>query len=140
MSFSGSAPTDTVSAAASKRTKVRRRCLLAAKISFDKGLTQCECEIRNISESGARLKIGTAVSLPRFFHLFIFAQQRRLHAELKWRSESEAGIQFCDEAADGASSDYRDEDAASLRRRIRELEAEVGRLHSRIAQLTESSI
>jgi hypothetical protein len=128
--------------AASNRAEVRKRCFMAATISFNKGLTTCECVIRNISEGGARIDVDSALSLPTFFHLYIPIQQRRLYAELKWRSESEAGIQFCNE---GSSSEPvlfgsgADENAA-LKRRVRDLEAEVVRLQNRILQLTDGAV
>lgn len=115
---------------------------MAGTISFNKGLTTCECVIRNISEGGARLDVSSAVSLPTFFHLFIPMQQKQLYAELKWRSESEAGIQFCDEArATGVVLKRSDEESnAAWRRRVRELEEEVVRLQNRILQLTDGGI
>ena len=115
---------------------------MAGTISFNKGLTTCECVIRNISEGGARLDVGSAVSLPSFFHLYIPMQQKQLYAELKWQSENEAGIQFCDqERAAGAMLERPDQGpSAAWRRRVRELEEEVVRLQNRILQLTDGGI
>ena len=142
MAFSASLTSETGPAqTASNRAEVRKRCFMAATISFNKGLTSCECVIRNLSESGARLDVASPVSLPTFFHLYIPAQQKQLFVELKWRSESEVGIEFCDEGLGATTAlEHRDQSSASLRHRIRELEAEVGRLQNRIIQLTEGAI
>jgi hypothetical protein len=121
---------------ASKRAELRKRCFMGATISYNKGLTTCECVIRNISESGARLDLPSRVPLPEFFHLYIPAQGKRLYVELKWRSENEAGIQFRDEGLT-PTADQTVQDDAALKRRIRELEAEVVRLQGRTMQLTE---
>ena len=121
----------------SKRAELRKRCFLAATISFNRGLSTCECMIRNLSEGGARLDVNSAVSLPAFFHLYIPVQDKRLYAELKWRSENEAGIQFCDEEPAREAANHTVQADAALKLRIRELEAEVVRLQNRISQLTE---
>ena len=131
----GSAP------AASNRAEVRKRCFMTATISFNKGLTTCACVIRNLSESGARLDVASPLALPTFFHLYIPAQQKQRYAELKWRSDSEAGIEFRDEGlAAEAAPKHQDQSGVSLSRRIRELEAEIVRLQNRITQLTEGAI
>ena len=125
----------------SNRAEVRKRSFIAGTITFNKGLTTCVCIIRNLSEGGARLEINSAVSLPTFFYLYIPSQQKQLYVEMKWRSETEAGIGFCDEElAAEAAPEHRDQSGESLRRRIRELEAEVARLQNRIIQLTEGAI
>ncbi|GJD96775.1 hypothetical protein OCOJLMKI_4000 [Methylobacterium iners] len=112
---------------------------MAATITFNKGLTSQECVIRNTSEGGARIDIDRAVALPTHFELYIPIQQKRLQAELRWRSENEAGIQFRreDKASEAESTQ---EESAALRRRIKELEAEVLRLQNRILQLTDGAI
>ena len=126
---------------AANRAEVRKRCFMAATISFNKGLTACPCVIRNLSRSGARIDVNSAVSLPTFFHLYIPSQQKQLYAELKWRSDSEAGIEFCDEGlAAEDTSKHEVQSGDSLKRRVRELEAEVLRLQNRITQLTEGTI
>ena len=137
MSSSSSTPEAGQTQIIAKRAEVRKRCFLAATISFNRGLTTCECMIRNLSEGGARLDVNSDVSLPTFFHLSIPVQDKRLYAELKWRSENEAGIQFCDEEPVSAASKQTVEVDAALKLRIRELEAEVLQLRNRITQLTE---
>jgi DNA mismatch repair protein MutH len=123
----------------SNRAEVRKRCFMAATITFNKGLTTWECVVRNISEGGARIDIDRAVALPTHFELYIPIQQKRLQAELKWRSENEAGIQFRREEEE-AEAESNQEESAALRRRIKELEAEVLRLQNRILQLTDGAI
>ena len=73
-----------------------------------------------------------------YFELYIPLQQQRFKAELKWRSETEAGVRFIQEDGEEAAKGGPDLKAtAALQLRIRELEAEVIRLQNRIMQLTE---
>lgn len=117
---------------------MRKRCFMAATISFNNGATTCDCVVRNLSENGARIDLGVFASVPMYFELHIPLRQQRFKAELKWRSETEAGVQFLQEdGVEAVTGGSEQKATAALQLRIRELEAEVVRLQNRFMQLTE---
>jgi hypothetical protein len=91
-----------------------------------------ECLVRDISESGARLSVSPAVSLPQTVELCIPQRRIRREARVVWRSESEVGVAFADLLACETAPD----NEATLRRRIRELEREVAQLRTRVLELS----
>src|SRR4051794_13412613 len=116
-----------------QRAAPRMRTLIAAKISFNNGQSTLDCLIRNLSDTGAKLIVSAAVTLPECFDLIIPQKSLTRCVRIAWRRGEEIGVRF--EA--GHPSESSDPDASALKRRIRELEAEVARLQSRILQLTE---
>ena len=115
------------------RVAPRLKTLLAARINFNNGQSALDCLIRNLSDTGAKLIVSAAVTLPECFDLIIAQKSVTRRARIAWRRGEEIGVRF--EA--GYPSESSDPDASALKRRMRELEAEVARLQSRILQLTE---
>ena len=116
------------------RVAPRLKTLLAARINFNNGQSTLDCLIRNLSDTGAKLIVSAAIALPDRFDLFIPQKSVTRRGRIVWRRGEEMGVRFDEDAP---RSESRDPDASSLTRRMRELEAEVARLQSRILQLTE---
>ena len=114
------------------RAKPRLKSLIAATIVYNNGQCTLDCVIRNISETGAKLSVPASVALPDRFDLTV--PQRSATYRAQYARRGEIGVLF-----DGVSavSDAGRQTEAATKQRIRELEAEVTRLKSRIAQLTE---
>ena len=119
--------------ASDQRAAPRMRTLIAAKIGFNNGQSALDCLIRNLSDTGAKLIVSAAVTLPECFDLIVPRKSLTRRVRIAWRRGEEIGVRF----EDASPSDRCDPDASSLTRRIRELEAEVARLQSRVLQLTE---
>src|SRR4051795_11394150 len=117
-----------------QRVAPRMRTLIAAKISFNNGQSTLDCLIRNLSDTGAKLIVSAAVTLLECFDLLIPQKSVTRRARIVWRRGEAMGVRFDEDAPRSESSDP---DVSSLKRRMRELEAEVARLQSRIRQLTE---
>jgi hypothetical protein len=115
------------------RRSPRLRALLGATITFNNGSSTVDCLIRDISESGARLAVPEAVTLPAAFELFIPRKNKKRPVEMLWRRADVVGVSFADQP--GAKRPGTGE--AALKRELRESEAELARLRNRIAQLTE---
>ena len=109
------------------RKRDRVRTILGAHVIFNNKNSTVDCQIRNISSSGARLSISDAVSLPEEFDLDVPQKGRVYRARLCWRDATGAGIAFLPDAGAAAPTDS----AASLR----ELEAENARLKLQILEL-----
>ena len=119
--------------ASDPRVAPRLKTLLAARINFNNGQSALHCLIRNLSDTGAKLIVSAAVTLPECFDLIIPQKSVTRRARIAWRRGEEIGVRF----EDASPSDRCDPDASALKRRIRELEAEVARLQSRVLQLTD---
>src|SRR3954451_11179854 len=119
--------------ASDRRVALRMRTLIAARIVFNNGQSTLDCVIRNLSDKGAKLTVSAAVTLPECFDLIISQKSVTRRGRIAWRRGEEVGVRF----QDASPSECSGPDVSALRQRIRELEAEVTRLQSRILQLTE---
>jgi hypothetical protein len=120
--------------AAERRDEVRLKSLIAATIVYNNGQSTLNCVIRNFSETGAMLSVPAGIALPDRFDLIVPQKNQTYRAIMEWQRGDEVGVSL-----DGASAgdDAGGSPEAALKKRVRELEAEVTRLKSRIAQLTE---
>ena len=120
---------------AEQRQAPRLRSLIGARIVFNNGRATVECLIRDVSETGAKLIVPELIPVPDRFELTIPQKGITRRVRVAWRRATEIGVRFEDEQAPEQASAPQGE--AALKRRIRALEAEVARLQSRIALLTE---
>jgi PilZ domain-containing protein len=74
------------------RTAPRRRFLKAGRITF--GGATFDCTIRNFSENGAALEVGSPVGIPERFTLVIAADNLHLPCRVIWRKETRIGVHF----------------------------------------------
>ena len=125
---------DAQTTAAERRDGVRPRSLIAATIVYNNGQSTLNCVIRNFSETGAKLSVPAGIALPDRFDLIVPQKNKTYRAIMEWQRGDEVGVSL-----DGASAgdDAGGSPEAALKKRVRELEAEVTRLKSRILQLTE---
>lgn len=80
------------------RTSPRRRVLRRARIVLRNGHSAVDCVVLDVSDGGARLKLGHWLAVPRVFELRIeFGPSQR--AELCYRGIDCAGVRFVPEAA-----------------------------------------
>jgi PilZ domain-containing protein len=75
-----------------KRTQLRKRVLLAAKISFN--MTVADCSVRDLSEAGARLHAPSVLGLPDEVHLLIMREGLVIHARRVWAQFPAFGLKF----------------------------------------------
>jgi hypothetical protein len=81
-------------AQAENRSSRRLRQLKAGIIVFNERRSTLACTIRDISDSGARLRLGSVVTLPEDFEL-IFVNDRKIVPVRKcWHTHPECGIVF----------------------------------------------
>jgi hypothetical protein len=88
------------------------------------------CLVRDISDSGARLKFGGPVTAPDTLELHIPVKNQTLRCKVKWREVDEIGISFVSEAA-AAAQPGNDE----LTARVERLEGEIAALKQIIKKL-----
>jgi hypothetical protein len=71
------------------RASRRRRVLKSGKIIYGNGSIVIDCTIRNITDTGAQLKVPTSIGIPDQFE---FSKRRPIVA--KWRKGDLIGILF----------------------------------------------
>ena len=80
-------------AAGEHRREHRRRTLKQAQVVLSDS-TAIDCKLRDISEDGARLVFGGAVSLPQEFRLYNVSDKLIAPVRLEWQRGLEAGVTF----------------------------------------------
>ena len=71
----------------------RKRVLLAGKIICGRTST-FDCTVRNVSQLGACLGVGSSVGIPETFDLVIGQDHTPRPSRVIWRKERELGIAF----------------------------------------------
>ncbi len=76
------------------RGSTRRRALKSAIISYNGGYATLSCTLRDISSTGARLRIEGSMSAPDTFELIIPIDGLEASCEAVWRKDQEVGVRF----------------------------------------------
>jgi len=111
-----------------ERKRERVRAILGAHIVFNNRNSTIDCQIRNISRTGAKLSLSNSVTLPEEFDIEVPQKGKTYRARLCWRDAASAGIEFILDATEAAEA----EDRAAL---IAKLEAENLALKLRVQEL-----
>ena len=77
-----------------RRTHPRRRTLKGGKIIFGNRRSVFDCMVRNLSETGALLKLPNTIDIPDQFELQIVNEDIQVNAVVRWRTATELGVQF----------------------------------------------
>jgi PilZ domain len=77
-----------------RRSHIRRRTFKGGKLIFNKGLSVLDCIIRDMSEHGARVELGTTIGVPDTFELIIAPDRVKRSCKIAWRSKRHIGISF----------------------------------------------
>jgi hypothetical protein len=75
------------------RREYRRRTLKRGRIVLSES-TVIDCELRDISDDGARLVFGGPISLPEEFRLYNVSDALIAPVKLEWQRGLEAGVTF----------------------------------------------
>lgn len=75
------------------RTAPRRRVLKGGRIVINDGFSTFQCTVRNLSDTGARLKVVSIVGIPDTFQL-VMDDGRKFACRAVWKTEFEIGVQF----------------------------------------------
>ena len=80
-----------------RRRFPRTKCFKGARIVAS-GRDLVTCIVRNVSAEGARLQLAGIVALPDEFDLCFDSGRRVRQCRVMWRTESDAGIWFAQQA------------------------------------------
>jgi len=79
------------------RVAQRHRVLKAGKIVLDDwGLI--DCQIRDVSETGAKIRVENTASVPQKFRLLIIADNTIRPVQVAWKLQNTFGVAFLSEA------------------------------------------
>lgn len=84
-------------ASAEHRVAPRHRVLKSAKIVFD-DWTAMDCAIRDISDTGAKIRVEGASRLPHKFRLLITSDNAIRDVQVAWFHHDMVGVAFLGEA------------------------------------------
>ena len=115
------------------RASPRKRTLLRGRIEYSNRQFSLDCLIRDLSETGARLSVSENVPLPAKFDLHIPGRSEAVPVELCWRIRGGAGVRILS----GPTHEHPGAASPNAEARIRELEAEVGKLRQLVEQIRE---
>jgi len=80
-----------------KRETQRNRCLRSAKVVFHNRRYQVNCQIRDESNTGMKLRLLGDVAVPVRFELLIESKEELLPVVVRWRSDLEIGVEVAGE-------------------------------------------
>lgn len=75
----------------------RHQVQKTGSISYAGGDLNVECEIRDLTSSGAKLRLGSDVTIPSCFDLTVLPDNTTKKAQVCWRDNQELGIQFLEQ-------------------------------------------
>ena len=101
------------------RSAERVRSFLRARITFNNGNTTVDCTVRNISATGAKIELSSAVAVPTEFDLDVPQKGRVFRARMMWRDTEYAGIQFIEGDKPAETTDHRVERLLTENRKLR---------------------
>jgi hypothetical protein len=87
-------PSDSDTPADNRRRSNRQRTLKGARVIYGNFSLSCDCLIRNMSETGARLKIDRSIGIPSEFYLLVPTELRLCKARMTWQKGDEIGVEF----------------------------------------------
>lgn len=76
------------------RIAPRRRMLKSAKIAYSDRHVTLNCTVRDISATGAKLRVEGSVTAPDTFELLIPLDGMEANCEVVWRKEADIGVRF----------------------------------------------
>lgn len=119
-----------------RRQATRHKSFLRGCIYFNNRRTAIDCLIRDISDTGARLRFSDSISIPDSFELHIPQKSQTLRVSVRWRHGMDVGVAFAD-VAHGATTPAGSAtpDLATLSDRVQRLEAEVAEMRRLLRRL-----
>jgi hypothetical protein len=76
------------------RQAPRRRILKTAIIAFNDRCSTIPCAVRDLSESGARLRVDGTTNVPATFELVIELDGLEASCQMVWRKANDIGVRF----------------------------------------------
>lgn len=118
-----------------RRRATRQKSLLRGLVYLGNSPSAVNCLVRDVSETGARLKFAGPITVPDMLELHIPTKNQVLRGKVRWREPEEIGIAFLTENAVGGGSPSE----ADLAYRVERLEAEIAQLKQIVRRLSRQA-
>jgi hypothetical protein len=76
------------------RMAPRRRTLKSGKVAYSDRHVTIDCLLRDMSATGARLRVEGSVAAPDTFELLVPLDGLEAHCQVVWRSGADIGVRF----------------------------------------------
>lgn len=118
-----------------RRQTTRQKSLLRGLVYLGNSPSAVSCLVRDVSDTGARLKFGGPVTTPDTLELHIPTKNQVLRARVQWREADEIGVSFVSETGvTGAPAGD-----GELAARVQRLEGEIAALKQMIKKLQRAT-
>ena len=94
-----------------KRNSPRRKSFLRGIIYFDKDPIPVDCTVRDISETGARIKLANHLPRAGAFDLTIPISGKKYKGEIQWQLSDEIGVEFASNSIAVIKGDIKSENS-----------------------------
>ena len=94
MSYAAIQPKSAAALPVERRSSPRRKTRFKATVVYGADRAIANCVVRDLSETGARIKLDAPNEIPAQFHLIWVADRTVLSAEAVWRGNGEMGVRF----------------------------------------------
>jgi len=117
---------------AEPRKRQRVRTMLGAQIIFNNRNSTIDCQVRNMTDDGAKIIIDSHMTFPQRFEFHVPQKGRSYQAKVIWRQDNETGVEFIPEVITAASTA---DGATGMAAKLKELESENAILRKRVIDL-----
>lgn len=76
-----------------RRATIRHRTLKGGKIAINAGFSVIDCTVRNLSDTGALLRVTSVLGIPDSFQL-IMSDNQKFNCTVARRTATEIGVSF----------------------------------------------
>lgn len=118
-----------------RRNVSRQKSLLRGFVYFDNSPSAVECVVRDISETGARLKFQNFPAIADTLELHVPVKGQKFRANVEWHEDGEIGIAFFDASEPSNAAPP----AGELFARMNRLEAEIAGLKKLVNRLQQNA-
>jgi len=87
---------------AERRQEARPRALKSGRVLFGNFNMSYDCQIRNLSAHGARVRLEGNGSVPNDFYLYVVGDGVIAHVQAIWHTPTEMGVRFLEPLVDPA--------------------------------------
>lgn len=77
-----------------RRKEGRNRCLLTGHLAHDEGRFSVGCAIRDLSPSGARIRLSGMTPLPKAAFMLLVRDAIVYEVDVRWMRDTEVGVSF----------------------------------------------
>lgn len=115
-----------------RRSALRQKSFLQGRIFYNNRRSSVDCLVRDISDTGAKLKFSESITVPEAMELYIPNKDEFRRARVQWRAGNEMGVAFGDDIELPAAASAPSPDMSA---RMQKLESEIAALKRLVNEL-----